>query len=593
MTADAGAAESEDAAPPPAAPPPAPLRLVDRLRRIPPAWMLAGLIVLHAALLTWSALANSVAFDEYAHLPAGASYVRYRHFGMLNLTPPLVKALAATPVVLAGAEVPPLEPFADMVQKDRYWAFAEAFMRVNAARYHRLFVLGRLPIIAVSCVGLWLVYRWARELYGPHAALLAATVYALCPNFCAHASLVGTDAPTAVAFLAAAYLWWRFCRDGRWPALAGAAITAGVAHLCKFNAVLLWPVMIAMGVAAVLAHSSRPWKRVALGFIACGVGSVIVFNAGYLFEGTGKRAGEYALQSRAMTAVFSRLPARLPVPFPEQAVLGFDALKWEVEQGFSGFLFGRQYRGSRWYYFPVALLLKLPLATLALLALTLLSLLRPHPRELPALVAAAVFLLGMMLAAEVNLGVRYVLPALPFAFVLIGRTLAATHVRWLVPALLALLAVENVAVAPRYLTFFNALAGGPSRGQFLLNDSNFDWGQGLLDLKTWLADNDVSRVQLGYFGRVDPAVYGIDYHLITEVSGAPHIAVSSYFLAGLTHRLPSRSGPTGPVRLEFAEQLRRKPRVATVAGGAIHIFRREDVAAAMAEARAKASAAGR
>jgi hypothetical protein len=33
--------------------------------------------------------------------------------------------------------------------------------------------------------------------------------------------------------------------------------------------------------------------------------------------------------------------------------------------------------------------------------------------------------------------------------------------------------------------------------------------------------NDVPRVQLGYFGRVDPHVYGIDYDLLTDVSGEP------------------------------------------------------------------------
>src|SRR5687767_7522421 len=100
-------------------------------RLLAPRYLLGGLIALHALLLTRSALVNSVAFDEYAHLPAGASYLKYREFGMLNLTPPLLRAWAAVPVVLAGAEVPPLEPYAEMVQKDRYWAYAESFLRAN------------------------------------------------------------------------------------------------------------------------------------------------------------------------------------------------------------------------------------------------------------------------------------------------------------------------------------------------------------------------------------------------------------------------------------------------------------------------------
>ena len=73
--------------------------------------------------------------------------------------------------------------------------------------------------------------------------------------------------------------------------------------------------------------------------------------------------------------------------------------------------------------------------------------------------------------------------------------------------------------------------------------------------------------------------------VLTEVSGEPYIAISSYFLAGLSHRLPSSQGPTGWVQLNFAPQLRVKPRVAVVGGGTIHIFRREHVAEAMQEAR--------
>lgn len=556
-------------------------------RLFAPRCLLVALIALHALLLTWSALANSVMFDEYAHLPAGASYLRYRDFGMLNLTPPLVRAWAAAPVVVAGADVPPIEPFDTMVQKDRYWAYAEAFMRANAPRYHRLFVIGRLPIIAISCLGVWLVYRWASELYDRGAGVAAATVYALCPNFCAHGSLVGTDAPTAVAVLAAAYLWWRFCRGGSLLALAGATVVVGLAHLCKFNAVLLWPVMAAIGAAAIIAHAAPPWWRVVPGLVVCGVGAVLVFNLGYLFDGTFTPAGDYDLRSRGVTSMLARLPAGLPLPFPEQAVLGFDALKWEVEQQFPAFLLGRQYKGSRWYYFPIALLLKLPLATLAMLALTAWSLVRhrrPHGPEYAVIIAFAVFLLGMMLAADVNLGVRYILPVLPFAFVLTGRLW--TQRSRVMSALLVLLAIENLIVAPRYLTFFNVLAGGPGRGQFILNDSNFDWGQGLIDLKKWMVANDMPRVHLGYFGRVDPRVYGIDYDLLTEVSGEPYIAISSYYLAGLPHRLPSPRGPTGWVQLDFAPQLRTKPRVAVVAGGTIHVFRREDVAQAMQEARA-------
>ena len=567
-----------------------------RKNAISPRALSAALIALHALLLTWSAVRNSVAFDEYAHLPAGVSYWRHREFGMLNLAPPLLRLWAAAPVVAAGAHAPALEPFRPMIQKDRYWAYGEAFLRENQSDYQRLFEYARCAMIPISCLGAWIVHRWSSRLYGDAAGVVSCAAYVLCPNICAHASLVGTDAGTAVAVLVAAWLWWRFCRAPSAATLALATMAVGLAHLCKFTAILLWPALIAIAICVICGDPMGLWRRIAIGLVVVAAGCVLMINLGYGFEGSFSAIGTYAPQSKAMTALFARLPARLPIPLPRQAVLGFDALKWEIEQGFPALLLGEQYVGAKWYYFPVALALKLPISTLALLALAGSSMIgiarrrRLTADEAAVISAMTVFMLGMMFFAGANLGVRYVLPVLPFAFILIGRVWPAAgnarnDLRWrrTILILVALLAIENLSVAPRYLTFLNVLAGGPSKGQYLLNDSNFDWGQGLIDLKRWMDANGVKRLQLGYFGRVDPSVYGIDYDLLTDVSGEPYIAISSYFLVGLRHRLPSRHGPTGWVQLDFYRRLQAKPRVAVV-GGTIHIFRRDDVADAMREA---------
>ena len=68
------------------------------------------------------------------------------------------------------------------------------------------------------------------------------------------------------------------------------------------------------------------------GAVLMAMGCLLIINLGYGFEGSFKSIGTYAPQSKAMMALFARLPARLPIPLPQQAVLGFDALKWEIEQ---------------------------------------------------------------------------------------------------------------------------------------------------------------------------------------------------------------------------------------------------------------------
>ena len=143
--------------------------------------------------------------------------------------------------------------------------------------------------------------------------------------------------------------------------------------------------------------------------------------------------------------------------------------------------------------------------------------------------------------------------------------------------LLVLVGIETLSVAPRFLTFFNLAAGGAARAQFVLNDSNLDWGQGLLDLRDWMARNDVKRVGLAYFGRVDPRVYEIEHTPLVEGGDEALVAVSSYYLTGMPHRMRLSSGRlTDHQSLPQHAQLRELKPLATV-GRMMYIYRRADV----------------
>jgi hypothetical protein len=77
-----------------------------------------------------------------------------------------------------------------------------------------------------------------------------------------------------------------------------------------------------------------------------------------------------------------------------------------------------------------------------------------------------------------------------------------------------LVAVDCMLTHPNYLTYFNALAGGPSNGHKHLVDSSLDWGQDLPALKRWLVaqglDNQTQTpVYIHYFGTAYPSHFGI------------------------------------------------------------------------------------
>ena len=65
-------------------------------------------------------------------------------------------------------------------------------------------------------------------------------------------------------------------------------------------------------------------------------------------------------------------------------------------------------------------------------------------------------------------------------------------------------------IHPYELTYFNALGGGPQGGRCILADSNLDWGQGLKSLARLQRDQpEFSDMTLYYFGDTEPAHYGV------------------------------------------------------------------------------------
>jgi hypothetical protein len=195
---------------------------------------------------------------------------------------------------------------------------------------------------------------------------------------------------------------------------------------------------------------------------------------------------------------------------------------------------------------------------------------------------------------------RYLLPGFPLALILISRIWSvprrgSREIRPLLPylrdGLLALLAIETLWVCPRFLTFVNFAVGGASNGWRLLSDSDYDWGQGLIDLHNWMRDQNVPEITLAYFGHVDPKVYGIQFYPIIHPGNSQSVklvGVSAYFLDGLINRVVTGQDPqTGKilradVGLSYFKELQTKTPVAVV-GNTIFIYRYADIESAAME----------
>jgi hypothetical protein len=202
----------------------------------------------------------------------------------------------------------------------------------------------------------------------------------------------------------------------------------------------------------------------------------------------------------------------------------FHALPQAFQYGFSyayksalarnAFLMGTHSVGGWKSFFPIAVAIKTPVATLALLAASVaLALLRmifrlqitpaaagfrnspPKLSLFPALVVPFCVYWAVAIHTNLNIGHRHMLPSYPpmfiFAAYCVFLPLVSPHGPWFVRILIRTvalaLAVTSLAalvweVRPHLLApipFFNLLVGGPSEGYKYLVDSSLDWGQDL------------------------------------------------------------------------------------------------------------------
>ncbi|MCI0683805.1 MAG: glycosyltransferase family 39 protein [Gemmataceae bacterium] len=544
------------------------------------------LLVIHVALVTWSAAVHSVVVDEAAHIASGMMHWQTGGFDAYRVNPPLPRMLAVLPMMASGNAVA-VEPWfgvaSDTGQRNE-WFLSARFCELNAQRYHDLVVLARLMGNLWSIVGGLVVFRWAQELYGTRAGLLGLGLWCFEPSIMAHASLATPDLPAAAAGVLAVWCFRAWLNEPSWIRTAFAGLSLGLALLTKFTMLAFVPVFL--GLALLLGAAGRQrmcpgYSRWLIRLAAVMALAWITVNAAYGWEGTGTRISEFRFTSRFFAGDARPAGNRwadsavgaLPWPLPRNYLVGIDLQKRDFDVGFPSYLAGiwrLQGEGGWWYYYLYALGVKLPLGILGLLVAAILLLALRCPggvswREdllvgLPPLVILAL----VSSQTGFNHHARYVLPVTPFLILIITRT-----AHWLRPetwktGILVLLlggwaTLSSLHVYPHCLSYFNEMAGGPENGHAHLVDSNIDWGQDLPFLKRFVDRHpEFQPLNLAYFGAVDPRVYGIQYRLpplaatqirdgdaamrLTAGPQPGYYAVSVNFARGLQFAAPDGDG---------------------------------------------------
>jgi hypothetical protein len=444
-----------------------------------------GLILLAALFAVQgerAVVANGPTFDEAAHYAAGYSYWHTGDFRLNVEDPPLAKLLWTLPQFLFDPI--PFEPDATEWTESREWAIGNRVLFDSGRSWESLLRSARRINLLFGIGVVLLVGSWSRQLTGdPRAGLVAAACAAFDPNLVAHSAILSTDTAMTFATLLTMFAAWRYLREPTAGRLNAVGIAFGLALGAKFSAVALIPAM-AVGLLAVAAYGrTRPQAL---------FGPIV-------------RVVTLALIVVALLYYVVELPA------------WGRGLKYQlVREQFNSasFYFRGEVRSEGWWlYFPAAILWKMPLGTLFLAGVGLLV---RRPRLEPAtafVVATMVLFFLALIAANVNLGIRIVLPALPFVYLLAGRAIAdATWPRAsAIGATLVWATWAGVSSSPYPLTYFNESVANPTQQ---LGDSNLDWGQGLPALKEYLDREQPGTIYLSYCGTAPPEAFGIRCELL-------------------------------------------------------------------------------
>jgi hypothetical protein len=199
---------------------------------------------------------------------------------------------------------------------------------------------------------------------------------------------------------------------------------------------------------------------------------------------------------------------RLPAP---EFLHGILVLLAHNQAGHWAYAFGEVSLTGFWYFYPLALLVKTPLAFITLFALGFSWFLVKRLKTdwwVPGVYGATFLILLALTQSQVNIGLRHALAVYALAAVVTATSLASgvrtlegakrRYAGLLIGALLVWQVSTTAAAFPNFLTYFNLIAGDEP-GEILV-DSDIDWGQGVFQLEEFFSQHEADVVRIAYFG---------------------------------------------------------------------------------------------
>ncbi|MEE8131444.1 MAG: glycosyltransferase family 39 protein, partial [Candidatus Paceibacterota bacterium] len=505
---------------------------------------------------------ESATMDELAHIPAGYGYVRYLDYRLNPEHPPLVKAISAAPLLFLDIEFP-LNKTSWQQDVNGQWTAGTQFLYELGNDADKIINWVRLGPMLLTIILVVFIYVWARELIGRWWALLPTFLFSLSPTVLSHGHYVTTDMGAALGIFLATYYFIKFLFKPSRKHLIWAGLAFGIAQLMKFSAVLLIPFFIFLIIIFFIWKINlEPRKVVLHAFKYAGwliaifiIGYALVYAAYFLFTfnyPVEKQISdtEFILSSfaggpdptietcnslRCLAEVNIYMAGNKVLRPVGQYMLGVLMVIQRSGGGNTAYFLGEVSASGWWNYFPVVFALKESIPSLILIGLAFLlgswsiikklkiqnskfkifmDYLGTHFAEF-SMLAFVIFYWLYSIKSPLNIGIRHILPTMPFIYILsagalkkwVNRETTESENLWkritnvvlnfikssfksvVIAVLIIWYLIEVLFAFPYYISYFNQFGGSTENGYQYVVDSNYDWGQDLKRLKKFTEEN--------------------------------------------------------------------------------------------------------
>ncbi|HZX00828.1 MAG TPA: glycosyltransferase family 39 protein [Candidatus Paceibacterota bacterium] len=512
---------------------------------------------------------ESPIMDELAHIPAGYGYDKFFDYRLNPEHPPLVKMISALPLTFLNLTFH-TQSANWVTYVNGQWDAGTEFLYRSGNDADRIVQWARIGPMLLTLLLIFFIYLWASELLGAWWGLLPAALFGLSPTVLAHGHFVTTDIGAALGFFVSLYYFTKFQENQTKKNLILAGVGFGVAQLLKFSGIILIPYLLlltfifygggiwrnweygATGYQLLRRAWFDGWKRLRDILLIFLIGAAVIYplyfvtTIGYPPEKQHADTAEIlkSFATGPTTAGQICKPARcladldiwasdkpLVRPYAEY-LLGVLMVIQRASGGNTGYFLGHVSAEGSGSYFPLVYLMKESLPALILTGLALLlsvwgvmktlwkrksgfaDYLETHPGEF-AMILLIIIYMAYSINGRLNIGVRHLLPIFPAVYILTASGLK----RWfnnanyqkakfaLLGVMVVWLGAEVGTAYPYYLSYFNEASGGTNGGWQYVTDSNYDWGQDLKRLGTFVKENNIDKIAVKYFGAGDLTYY--------------------------------------------------------------------------------------